>query len=140
MAGPPCAPSPGVRFDHPALPLGLPVAGFAVGLADHWLGRSVEAGNNVIADRPHKPGDGVPPRTAFLIVVSTVVVHRFGGSAGREGTAVLPGSSLTSALDRLFRLSPGRHARAADGGPAGRSHRMRLVFTISSAQHVSMRV
>jgi len=107
MAGPPCAPSPGVRIDHPALLLGLPVASFAFGLADHWLGRSVEAGNNVIADRPYNPGGGVPPRTASLIVGSTVVVHRFGGSAGQEGTAVLPGSSLTSALDRLFRLAPG---------------------------------
>jgi H+/Cl- antiporter ClcA len=42
---------------------------------------------------------------APLILVSTVVTHLFGGSAGREGTAVQLGGSLASGVGKLFRLN-----------------------------------
>ncbi len=96
------------RFNHPWLLFGLPVAGFLVGLVYHWKGRSAEAGNNLIVDQIHAPGGGVPLRMAPLILVSTVITHLFGGSAGREGTAVQLGGSLASAFARLFRLDPPR--------------------------------
>lgn len=96
------------RFVHPWLLFGLPVAGFLVGLVYHWKGRSAEAGNNLIVDQIHEPGGGVPLRMAPLILVSTVVTHLFGGSAGREGTAVQLGGSLASAFAKLFRLDAAR--------------------------------
>ncbi len=43
---------------------------------------------------------------APLIVLSTVVTHLFGGSAGREGTAVQLGGSIASAFAKSIRLSP----------------------------------
>ncbi|MDR3469196.1 MAG: voltage-gated chloride channel family protein [Xanthobacteraceae bacterium] len=92
------------RFAFPWLLFGLPVAGFAMAFVYQWIGRSAEAGNNLIVDQIHEPGGGVPLRMAPLILVSTVVTHLFGGSAGREGTAVQLGGSIASGFGRLFRL------------------------------------
>lgn len=92
------------RFEYPALLFGLPVAGFLIALVYHWIGRSAEGGNNLIVDQIHEPGAGVPLRMAPLILVSTVVTHLFGGSAGREGTAVQLGGSLASAVGKALRL------------------------------------
>ncbi|QDT54297.1 putative voltage-gated ClC-type chloride channel ClcB [Caulifigura coniformis] len=91
-----------LRFAHPWLLAGLPLAGFAIGLLYQSFGQSVEAGNNLIVDEIHQPGGGVPLRMAPLILVSTVVTHLFGGSAGREGTAVQMGGSLASGMARLL--------------------------------------
>ncbi|WP_158810921.1 DUF190 domain-containing protein [Beijerinckia sp. L45] len=96
-----------LRFEHPALLFGLPVAGVAIGLLYHWYGRSAEGGNNLIVEQIHEPGGGVPLRMAPLILFATVVTHLFGGSVGREGTAVQLGGSIASAFAKTFRL--GRH-------------------------------
>lgn len=92
------------RFDHPWLLFLLPIGGGAVGLVYHWLGKSVEGGNNLIVEQIHEPGGGIPLRMAPLIFLGTVVTHLMGGSAGREGTAVQLGGSLASATAALFRL------------------------------------
>jgi len=82
----------------------LPLAGLAIGLTYHYGGgRSVE-GNNLILDEIHEPTDWVPRRMAPMVLVGTVVTHLFGGSAGREGTAIQMSGSLTDAASRLFRL------------------------------------
>ena len=93
-----------LRFAHPALLFGLPFAGVAVGLVYHWVGRSAEGGNNLIVEQIHEPGAGVPLRMAPLILVATVISHLFGGSVGREGTAVQLGGSIASAFARWLRL------------------------------------
>jgi H+/Cl- antiporter ClcA len=95
-----------IRFDHPWLLFLLPVGGFSIGWLYHRLGRSVEAGNNLIVEQIHEPGGGIPLRMAPLIFLGTIVTHLLGGSAGREGTAVQLGGSLASAVARLFRLDP----------------------------------
>ena len=94
------------RWNQPWLLWFLPVAGLIVGALYHYLGRSAEGGNNLIMDEIHEPGGGVPGKMAPLVLVSTVVTHLFGGSAGREGTAVQMGGSIASALTRRFRLDP----------------------------------
>jgi H+/Cl- antiporter ClcA/PII-like signaling protein len=96
-----------LRLMHPWLLFGLPVAGLAIGLLYQWKGRSAEGGNNLIVEQIHEPGAGVPLRMAPLILVSTVVTHLFGGSAGREGTAVQLGGSLASGVGKLLRLEAG---------------------------------
>lgn len=92
------------RFDHPWLLFLLPAGGAAVGGLYHWMGRSVEGGNNLIVEQIHEPGGGVPLRMAPLIFLATVATHLFGGSAGREGTAVQLGGSLASSTANLFGL------------------------------------
>jgi H+/Cl- antiporter ClcA len=94
------------RFDHPWLLYLLPVGGAAIALLYHRMGRSVEAGNNLIVEQIHSPGGGVPLRMAPLVFIGTIATHLFGGSAGREGTAVQLGGSLASAAASLFRLDP----------------------------------
>ncbi len=90
-----------IRFENPWLLWGLPIAGAVVGAMYWLLGQSVEAGNNLIVDEIHEPGGGVPLRMAPLVLIGTVITHLFGGSAGREGTAVQMGGSLASGLARL---------------------------------------
>jgi H+/Cl- antiporter ClcA len=93
-----------VRFDHPWLLWLLPVAGMAVAWLYHRHGGNSDGGNNLILDRIHDPGGGVPRRMAPLVLLGTLVTHLFGGSAGREGTAVQMGGSIASAVARYFRL------------------------------------
>jgi len=88
------------RFAHPWLLYLLPFAGLGIGLLYHTWGRSAEGGNNLIFDQVHEVGEGVPRRMAPLIFVTTVVTHWFGGSAGREGTAVQIGGSLASSVGK----------------------------------------
>ena len=94
------------RFEHGWLLFLLPLAGAAIGAFYHRFGRSVEGGNNLLVDEIHEPGGGVPPRIAPLVFVGTVVTHLFGGSAGREGTAVQMGGGIASAFNGWFKLSP----------------------------------
>ena len=93
------------RFEHPWLIFLMPVAGFLMVLIYQHFGRGSEGGNNLIVDQIHEPGGGVPLRMAPFILVSTVLTHLVGGSAGREGTAVQLGGSIASAFAKVFRLS-----------------------------------
>jgi H+/Cl- antiporter ClcA len=82
----------------------LPAGGIGVGLLYHLFGKSVEGGNNLIMDRIHEPGGGVPARMTPLVLAGTVLTHLFGGSAGREGTAVQMGGSIASTIGKALRL------------------------------------
>jgi len=94
-------------FDtHPGLLWGLPVAGLAIGLAYHYGGGRAVEGNTLIIDEIHEPTAWVPRRMAPLVFIGTVVTHLFGGSAGREGTAIQMSGSLTDAAARVMRLDP----------------------------------
>lgn len=106
------------RLAHPWLLFGLPLAGLLMGLAYRWKGGPAEGGNNLIVEQIHQPGGGVPLRMAPFILVSTVVTHLFGGSAGREGTAVQIGGSLAGAFGRLFRLDAERTSLLLTAGIA----------------------
>ena len=95
-----------LRGAHPALLFGLPLAGAAVGgVYARFAGRAA-GGNNLLLDEIHEPTGPVPFRMAPLILVSTVVTHLFGGSAGREGSAVQMGGALAEALGALLKPSP----------------------------------
>ena len=83
----------------------LPLAGMGVSWMYTSFGKTAAAGNNLIMDEIHQPGGGVPARMAPLIILSTVITHLFGGSAGREGTAVQMGGSIASGLGRMLKLT-----------------------------------
>lgn len=87
-----------VRFEHPWLIWFLPVAGGFIGWLSVTVGRSADRGNNLIIDEIHEPGGGVPLRMAPLILLTTVLTHLFGGSAGREGTAVQMGGGIAGGV------------------------------------------
>lgn len=93
------------RQDHFEIVWCLPLAGLWIGWMYHRYGADVNPGTNLILDEIHDPKKVVPIKMAPLILVSTVVTHLFGGSAGREGTAVQMGASLSDQLSRYFKIS-----------------------------------
>lgn len=98
------------RLDTPWLLFLLPVAGAAISALYQRFGGASEGGNNLLMDAIHgqESGDSaviVPRRMAPLILLATIVTHLFGGSAGREGTAVQMGGSIASTLGRWLRLN-----------------------------------
>lgn len=95
-----------VRISHGWLLYLLPLAGLAVGATYHYLGGRSRGGNSLIIDEIHEPTAWVPRRMAPLVFGGTIVTHLFGGSAGREGTAIQMSGSLTDAFSRLVRLRP----------------------------------
>ena len=96
-----------VRFSNPWLLWLLPLSGLAVGWLYHRHGKSSAAGNNLLIDEIHQPGAGVPLRMAPLVLVGTLATHLFGGSAGREGTALQMGGSIAGAFARFLKLDAG---------------------------------
>ncbi|WAH56267.1 voltage-gated chloride channel family protein [Pseudomonas silvicola] len=94
----------GVRESHRWLIGLLPVAGFVVGWIYYRLGKTVEAGNNLLIDEIHDPRKVVPLRMVPLVLGGTLVSHLFGASVGREGTAVQMGGALADQLTHLLRL------------------------------------
>lgn len=94
------------RFAAPILLLLLPAAGVWLVWLYREHGGESGKGNNLILEHIHEPGAGrIPQRMAPLVLISTVVTHLFGGSAGREGTAVQMGGSIASRLTEYFQLS-----------------------------------
>jgi H+/Cl- antiporter ClcA len=93
-----------VREAHVWIIALLAPVGFAVGLMYHYLGQKVEAGNNLLLEEIHTPSATIPVRMTPLILIGTFLTHLFGGSAGREGTALQTGASLADQLCRPLRL------------------------------------
>jgi H+/Cl- antiporter ClcA len=93
-----------LRWAHPWLLYLLPVSGLLVGLIYHHYGTSIEGGNNLLLEEIHQPSVGIPKRMMPLILFGTLMTHLFGGSAGREGTAVQMGGSIASAFAKPFKL------------------------------------
>lgn len=95
-----------LRESHVWLIFLLAPAGWLVGHMYKRFGASVEAGNNLIIDEIHDPKATIPVRMTPLILIGTFITHVFGGSAGREGTAIQTGASLADQLAEPFRLNP----------------------------------
>ena len=93
-----------VRESHVWIIAFLPLAGFFSGWIYHRFGIRVEAGNNLLLEEIHNPKDIIPFRMAPLVLLGTVLTHLFGGSAGREGTALQMGASLADQLTKLLRF------------------------------------
>ena len=92
------------RLSHTWLLWLLPVAGLVIGLAYHYVGGKSGQGNALLIDQIHEPTEWVPKRMAPLVLLGTWATHLFGGSAGREGTALQMSGSLTDAVARVLGL------------------------------------
>lgn len=93
------------RLTYEWLILGLPLAGLAVGWLYTRFGGSAVQGNNLVIDVVNYNQSRIPLRMAPMVLLGTVVTHLFGGSAGREGTAIQMGASLADGAQRLLRLN-----------------------------------
>ncbi len=84
----------------------LPLGGFIVGATYHYFGQEVVKGNNQLIEEFHSPKQIIPLKMAPLVLFGTLITHFFGGSAGREGTAVQMGGAIADQFSKLFKLSP----------------------------------
>jgi H+/Cl- antiporter ClcA len=84
----------------------LPLGGLLIGLLYHYYGGRSVKGNNLLLEEIHTPTQRIPFRMAPLVLFGTLVTHLFGGSAGREGTAVQMGGTIADQFTKVFRLRP----------------------------------
>lgn len=92
------------RENHLWLIALLPLGGLLIGLLYHYLGKDIEAGNNLLMDSIHNPKQIIPFRMAPFVYLGTMVTHFFGGSAGREGTALQMAGAIAEQFTQPFRL------------------------------------
>lgn len=84
----------------------LPIVGLLVGWIFYKYGKSIEGGNNLIIDNIHQPQKPkIPLLMAPLIYVGTIITHLFGGSAGREGTALQMAASIADQFSSPLKLN-----------------------------------
>lgn len=95
------------QTDNPWLLYLLPLAGIAIAWAYAGFGKSAAGGNNLLLDQIHAADEvnRVPLRMMPLVLVATILTHLFGGSAGREGTAVQMGGAMAGWLARTLHVS-----------------------------------
>ncbi|TXE14541.1 voltage-gated chloride channel family protein [Algoriphagus aquimarinus] len=84
----------------------LPIAGFVIGWSYYRYGENSVKGNNLLLEELYRTEKPIPLRMTPLVLFGTILTHLFGGSAGREGTAVQMGGSLADQLTKYFRLHP----------------------------------
>lgn len=82
----------------------LPIGGLCIGLLYHFYGSDVAKGNNLLLEEYEKPQKTIPLKMAPMVLVSTLITHLFGGSAGREGTAVQMSGAIADQFTGLFKL------------------------------------
>lgn len=94
-----------LHWANPWLLVALPIAGLLTYLMYHFVSEESDGGNRLIWDRIRNPSDTpqVPIALAPLVLLGTLLTHLFGGSAGREGTAVQMGGSIAGWLFRFIR-------------------------------------
>src|SRR3569623_251028 len=109
----------GYRGEHELIVWLLPVAGLVIGVLYARFGESIKAGNNLVIDTIHDQGPEIPFRMTPMVLAGTVLTHLFGGSAGREGTAVQMGASLSAYLSHRLRLDPELRNQLLAAGVAG---------------------
>lgn len=83
----------------------LPVGGIATTFLYSRFGKNSSRGNNLILEEIQNKKEKIPFRMGVLVLISTLSAHLFGGSVGREGTAVQMGGSLSESVAKLFRLN-----------------------------------
>ena len=83
----------------------LPIGGFLIGLMYYYLGKNVEAGNNLLIDTIHNPKPIIPFKMAPFVYIGTIATHFFGGSAGREGTAIQMAGTIADQFSKSFKLT-----------------------------------
>ena len=93
------------RWQHMWLLFLLPLAGVLIWWLYQKFGKDSAGGNSLIISEIHEPGGGVPAKMTPLILLTTVITHLFGGSAGREGTAVQMGGSTAALFSKWYNLN-----------------------------------
>ena len=82
----------------------LPFGGMLVSFLYWKYGLNSAKGNNLLIEQAQGAKESIPFRMAPLVLFGTIITHLFGGSAGREGTAVQMGGAFSEFTGKLFKL------------------------------------
>lgn len=82
------------RTQHPNIIFCLPLAGIFISWCYQKLEKNASGGMPLIINELKKPQKRISALTAPFIFFSTLLTHLFGGSAGREGTALQMATAL----------------------------------------------
>ncbi|HET9933608.1 MAG TPA: chloride channel protein [Polyangiaceae bacterium] len=107
------------RGAHEGIVYTLPLAGALIGFLYERFGQPIKGGNNLVIDTIHDEGPEIPLRMAPMVLLGTVLTHFFGGSAGREGTAVQMGASITDWVSHRLGVSKRVRRQLLAAGVAG---------------------
>lgn len=80
----------------------LPIGGLLIGLMYYFGAKGVEGGNDYLIREMHEPKKPIHWKIIPLVFIGTIATHLFGGSAGREGTAVQMGGAVGDAITHFF--------------------------------------
>ena len=106
------------RTSHVLFVYFLPLAGLAIGLMYYFGAKHVEGGNNLLIQEMHKPKKHIHWKIIPLVFFGTLITHLFGGSAGREGTAVQMGGAVGDAMTQFFKWTKNNRKRLLRMGVA----------------------
>lgn len=93
-----------LRLQVPYLIFGLPFAGYFMVWYYQKFAPSYQAGTKMVVAALKNGNQNWNFFLAPLIFVTTLLTHLFGGSAGREGTAVQMAAGMQAALGKLFQF------------------------------------
>ena len=97
----------------------LPVAAAALLTLLARLDPRVGGGTTVVLDTAHRGGPAIPAGLGVVALLGTWWTHLWGGSAGREGTAVQMGASLADFVAQRLGLTAARRHEMLVAGVAG---------------------
>ena len=83
----------------------LPLGGVFVAAGYKYFGGLASKGNNLIIEEVQSPSRVITFLMAPLVLFGTIITHVFGGSAGREGTAVQMGAAIADQFNFLKKFS-----------------------------------
>lgn len=94
-----------IRNHHNWIIWFLPLGGLLIGYGYFYCDSKIAKGNNLLLEEYNKPEKNIPFLMAPIVLLSTLITHLFGGSAGREGTAVQMGGAIADLCTSIFKLN-----------------------------------
>lgn len=104
-----------IRTSYPQLLFFLPILGVVTAFCYQNYGKGAQGGNNLIIKSTQEE-TFVPLRMGIFTFVFTILTHLFGGSAGREGSAVQIGGVLSNQLGAFFKMDKERKKALVHAG------------------------
>lgn len=103
------------RQSHQYLLYFLPLIGMLTAFTYQKFGKGAQKGNNLIIESTEKE-TAVPGRMALFTFIFTILSHLFGGSVGREGSAVQIGGVFANKAADLLHLEKNCRKRLIHAG------------------------
>lgn len=91
------------RLEHSKVAYLMPIGGLLIIGMYHALKSLKNSGTNLVI-KAIQASEEVPIKVSLLIIISTLITHFVGGSAGREGAALQIGGSFGNHISKMMNL------------------------------------